>query len=311
MRRYENRQLSWATSLCLTSPAVAVADACITKEKDVEKLIPWVFQYSDTAEEDCTMSWPEVEYKFRHFFDEVSSYCAELKGQESSGTGVASVLRASETVTLLTKNWKVSEREYFKHFIRWQGVMLGMLMKTIYFSLGIKTQDPNIQFALLGLKLKYVIGGKQFIARAEGAATVDGLPIISYTGWFRKQTWSEFLGETLSVMLGQLAKNLSMQTGGAGSREQEVFVIGFHGLYLHIARGLFTASMISRVHSKGCSENEVFELKFTQGYNLCSKKDWLEATRALSRLYRYLLSGKAKVGAIQAYMQRGPDTTDA
>jgi hypothetical protein len=85
-------------------------------------------------------------------------------------------------------------------------------------------------------------------------------------------------------------------------------VVGFHGRDTHIPYGMFPADTMTRVHSKGCSKNEVFDLKFTRGYNLCSKADWLGATRALSRLLRYLLSGNAKVCAVQTYLRRGTES---
>lgn len=106
------------------------------------------------------------------------------------------------------------------------------------------------------------------------------------------------------MMLGQLAKNLDVRHGGSNIGDQEIYVIGFHGCEFYIARGFFKADVISRVHTKGCSEDEVFELKFSRGYNLCSKEDWLEATRAVARLFRNLLSGHAKVGAMRAYIAK-------
>jgi hypothetical protein len=124
--------------------------------------------------------------------------------------------------------------------------------------------------------------------------------VFNIAQWFKGQTWSEFLMETLSVMLGQLTINIGAQRADEDSQDQEVFVVGFHGFYFHVAHGFFTKTLVSRVHAKGCSENESFSLRFTQGYNLWLKEDWLEATRALARLFRYLLSGRAKVGAIQA-----------
>lgn len=107
------------------------------------------------------------------------------------------------------------------------------------------------------------------------------------------------------MMIGQLVGNIKIQDNH--SCDQEVFVVGFHGACVHIAHGLFTTDMISRVHSKGCHSDEIFQLNFTRGYDLCLKEDWLEATRALARLFRYLLSGNAKVGAVQAYSQPGAD----
>ncbi|KAI9930117.1 hypothetical protein ASPWEDRAFT_179481 [Aspergillus wentii DTO 134E9] len=130
------------------------------------------------------------------------------------------------------------------------------------------------------------------------------VPIISYAGWFEGQTWGEFVGDILSIMLGQLAKNIKM-----GIQDQEVFVMGFHGIYLYIARGFFTADVISRVHLKGLPENEDFDLKFTHGYNLSLKDDWAAAMHAFSRLFRYLLNGRAEVGALQVNLHRNADYT--
>ncbi|KAK6829264.1 hypothetical protein RU639_003207 [Aspergillus parasiticus] len=212
------------------------------------------------------------------------------------------------------RNWKQPEREYFRFFIRTQGLMLNMLMHTIYNNLdGIREDRPRIVFES-ELKQKYIIGGKRFASKSEGAATVrlqEGLvPIISYTGWFEGMTWDQFLMETLSIMLGQLAKNTSIQTGNIGVQDQEVYVVGLYGRYIHVACGLFPADTIARVHSQGCSKDEVFDLKFTRGYDLCLKKDWLEATHALTRLYRYLLSGNTKASAVQAYLQRAITTVN-
>ncbi|PLB43627.1 hypothetical protein P170DRAFT_459282 [Aspergillus steynii IBT 23096] len=187
---------------------------------------------------------------------------------------------------------KVSEKQRFGHFIGSQGMMLRALMKPIYCNLeGIKRGEPENS-------LKNTIGGKQFGTRLEGAVTLgpraECLPLIPYTGWFEGQTWSQFLGETLSVMLGQLAASMSIQSESRGFQDQETFAIGFHGLHIHIACGVFTADSISKVQREGCSKDDIFDLSFTRGYNLCVKEDWLEATRALSRLFRYLLSRESR-----------------
>lgn len=92
-------------------------------------------------------------------------------------------------------------------------------------------------------------------------------------------------------MLGQLAKNIAR-----GVRDQ---VIGFFGFHVYVARGDFTAESITRVHSRGFSDDEMFKLKFTRGYNLCLKNDWFEIMRLLTRLFRHFLSGTAKVGSLQ------------
>ncbi|KAE8352830.1 hypothetical protein BDV28DRAFT_157548 [Aspergillus coremiiformis] len=227
----------------------------------------------------------------------------------ASDAGIASACKTPETVTLPRKNWKVAERERHRVFITSQATVLETLLKEVYRRLeGVNPRGLEIHSTLLRCKLFYVIGRKQYATKLEGAVTVgpaaEMLPIVSCTGWYERQTWNEFLGETLSVMVSQLAQNMSVRTG-RGIQDQEVFVIGFHGPRIHIARALFTADMISRVHPRGCSRDEVFELKFTRSYDLTLKKDWLEVTRALARLFRYLLSGHAKVRAIQGYLNRG------
>jgi hypothetical protein len=126
--------------------------------------------------------------------------------------------------------------------------------------------------------------------------------------WYEGQTWHGFLVETLSVMLGQLARNFAYLS--RRSRDQEVFVIGFHGYKMHIARGYFTREMITRVHVEGCSEGELVDLQFSRGFDLYFKEQWIEATRALARLARYILSGEAKVAAVDRWLAGGTVTED-
>ncbi|KAE8157634.1 hypothetical protein BDV40DRAFT_292519 [Aspergillus tamarii] len=235
-------------------------------------------------------------------------------GCDSRNAGIAKALKPSETITLPRKNWRVSEREHHRTFIMSQAVMLDALMMDVYRNLeGIEGQCLDVNFTALNFKTHYVIGRKQYATKPEGAVTVgprtEHLPIISYTGWYERQNWNEFLAKTLSVMLGQLAQNMTVRTGKAGVQDQEAFVVGFHGLHVHIARALFAADLVARVHPRGCSRDEVIELKFTRGYDLSLKKDWLDATRALARLFRYLLSGRAKVAAVQGYLNRPANTT--
>jgi hypothetical protein len=105
-------------------------------------------------------------------------------------------------------------------------------------------------------------------------------------------------------MLGQLAKHISVD-----SQDQEIFIIGFYGRCIYVARGLFRRDLISRVHQKGCTEDEAIEIQFTRGYNLSLKEDWLEVINALARLLRYLLSGNAKMGALKAYLHSAASPT--
>ena len=103
-------------------------------------------------------------------------------------------------------------------------------------------------------------------------------------------------------MFGQIAKYVS--TRGGITEGQEAFAVGFHGVHFYIVRGYFTTDVISRVHLSGFSEGDIAELKLTRGYNFALKRDWLEATRALVRLLRYLLSGNAKIGVMRAASSR-------
>ncbi|PYI04577.1 hypothetical protein BO78DRAFT_320064 [Aspergillus sclerotiicarbonarius CBS 121057] len=275
------------------------------EDADVAALLPWVFWNADVAPEYCADNWPREEWHFRAFFDDLGNYIDDIRPT----TGITADLRANETISLPRKSWKLPEQEYLRSPIQSQEMMLYSLVNTIYLKLeGIRERAPMVRFQLPTVQ-KYVIGGKRFASKSAGAATVklkeSSIPIISFTGWFEGQTWDQFLMETLSIMLGHLARNMSC---GGGLQDQEVYTVGFHGSYLHIGHGLFLADTIRRVHSNGFSSEEVFDLRFSRSYNLLLKQDWLEATRALSRLFRYLLSGEAKVGVIQAHLRGEVDT---
>ncbi|OGM49042.1 hypothetical protein ABOM_002361 [Aspergillus bombycis] len=283
------------------------------EDKDVEQLAPWIFRQTDIAKENCTHDWPRQDDSFRRLFDLLDSHYVHIDYLDARNASISGSLKTNETITLPRKNWRVSEREYHRTFLMSQAMILNELMRDVYRNLdGIEDQGLEVNFTASSFKALYVIGRKQYATKPEGAVTVgpedEQLPIISYTGWYGRQNWNEFLGETLSVMLGQLAQNMTVRTGKAGVQDQEVFVVGFHGPHVHIARVLFAADLVARVHPRGCSNDEVLELKFTRGYDLSRKKDWLEATRALARLFRYLLSGRAKVAAVQGYLNR-PATT--
>ena len=115
--------------------------------------------------------------------------------------------------------------------------------------------------------------------------------------WSEGQTSSDFLAENLSIMLGQLAQNISIDT-----RNQEVFTVGLYGSCIYISHGMFTTSQVFRVTTvKGLLRERGLPLKFTRGYDLSLREDCIEAMHSLSRLFRYLSSGDAKVGAIRTY----------
>ncbi|RAK99516.1 uncharacterized protein BO80DRAFT_359147 [Aspergillus ibericus CBS 121593] len=278
---------------------------------DVAALIPWVFWNADVAPRDCADDWSGEDWQFRHFFYSLEGYTYDFNEESTPNTGITAALKANETIILPRKSWKVPAQEYLRGPIQSQGMMLYSLINMIYMKLeGICEHGPKVRLELPTVQ-KYVIGGKRFASKTAGAATVmlkdSFIPIISFTGWFEGQTWDQFLMETLSIMLGHLARNLPRS---GELQDQEVYTVGFHGSYLHIGHGLFPADTIKRVHIKGFSSEEVFDMRFSRSYNLYLKKDWLEAMRALSRLFRYLLSGEAKVSVIQAY-RRGENDTEA
>ncbi|KAE8334235.1 hypothetical protein BDV24DRAFT_146198 [Aspergillus arachidicola] len=259
---------------------------------DLGQLTPWVFEHAHIADSDCTEFWPYERQDFRDFFWRLNSYYAELN--EASEKHITRALKETETIILPMKNWKVPRREYFANLMRSQGMLLRVLVETVYRKLKNHGLETQLHFPVSGFKQTYVIGGKRYASRPDGAAMVGPqerrLPILSFAGWYEGQTWGEFLAEILSIMLGQLARNRNVD-----SRDQEAFIIGFHGRYVYIARGYFTSELISRAHLKGCTEDETIKIQFTRGYDLSLKEDWLEAMNALARLLRYLLSENAEM----------------
>ncbi|KAE8154073.1 hypothetical protein BDV25DRAFT_167785 [Aspergillus avenaceus] len=267
------------------------------EENDIERLLPWVYKHHAVAEGNCIRRWPMEEYLFRNFFFDWNSY---RTGLYESSVSMSSFLKASETVTLPRKNWKVPSREGSVNLLQWQGRMLQTLIQAVYFELDeLEMQTPELEFPVARFKQSYVIGGKRYAARPEGAVIAKlqerSVPVVSCAGWIEGESRSCFLADILSIMLGQLAGNI-----GSSMQDQEVYIIGIHGPNVYIARTLFTADQIIRVHSKGCSETEVVKLGFTRGFDLTLRDDWREATRAMSRLLRYLLSGGSRIDAIQA-----------
>ncbi|OJZ81909.1 hypothetical protein ASPFODRAFT_84841 [Aspergillus luchuensis CBS 106.47] len=236
-------------------------DVKCQNSSDVERLIPWVFKHHDTAKANCTRFWPKEESEFKDF----------------------------STTFPVT-------------FLQSQGMMLKVLMQAINDNLeSLPENRPELYFPVSGFKRRYVIGGKRYASRPEGAVVVKSqglsVPIVSYVGWLEGQTSHDFLAENLSIMLGQLAANVSID-----HQDQEVFTLGLYGSSIYVSRGLFTTTQMEQVQSKGCPENETFHLRFSRGYNLSLRKDWLEAMHALSRVLRYLMSGNAKVGAIRTHV---------
>ncbi|OJJ85523.1 uncharacterized protein ASPGLDRAFT_1359916 [Aspergillus glaucus CBS 516.65] len=104
----------------------------------------------------------------------------------------------------------------YSRFISTQGSMLRLLIKSIYFSLDIRKEEPRLRVPTSISRMKYVLGGEVFRTRPEGVVIIglliDGLSIISCPRWYEDHNWSEFLGETLSVMLANSLKTLMYGT---------------------------------------------------------------------------------------------------
>ncbi|RAK93731.1 hypothetical protein BO79DRAFT_101249, partial [Aspergillus costaricaensis CBS 115574] len=267
---------------------------CEREDEGIQQFIPWVFQQSNLMDWDCTQSWPEEELLFKTLFAQLVDYIEE-QGHKNmiseilcKETGITNILKPSETITLPRKSWRVGDRSNHVQFLHSQSHVLGDLMRSIYRRLeDLDDEAPRLGALPFPRDVKYVVGRLQYAARLEGNVHVgtrdEFIPIVSFTGWYKGQTWNELLTDTICSMLGHLTMNLTHGSHG-GVQSQEVFVVGLHGPYLHICRGFFPRDRIARVYQHGYSDEEEFELEFTRGYNLYLKEDWLEATRALTRL---------------------------
>ncbi|PLB45045.1 hypothetical protein P170DRAFT_513119 [Aspergillus steynii IBT 23096] len=179
------------------------------ENKDVERLIPWIFKDQPIAKHTCIRGWPREEYEFREFFHRIIGFYYDLDEQSISAT--LDFLRPHET-----------------------GMMLKNLMETICYNLE-DTFDscPELDFPVLGSKQKYFIGGERYSAKAEGTITIRSqghiVPVVSYVA-----SSGGLLAENLSIMLGQLARNIALDP-----QDQEVFVIGlyFQGTFQGLFRG--------------------------------------------------------------------------
>ncbi|PWY83803.1 hypothetical protein BO94DRAFT_536478 [Aspergillus sclerotioniger CBS 115572] len=298
----------------------------VIQPKEKEALTPWIFEHADFADLDCIERWPSDSMKFKEFFHLFNTHVTENnlfdtslaepdifeayypKSEDQCLEGIEpdlleEVAGGVEVVGLPAKSWKYGARENSADLMQLQGLMLRTLMETIYLKLKMGGITPRLYFPVTRYKQVYFIGGRKYVARPDCAAMVrvhdEYVPVLSFTGWFLEQTWSEFLGEIMSVMLGQLAHNLKL-----GLQDQEMFVLGCFKRQIFIARGLFTKDQISRVHSKGFAEDESFRLELTQGYDLSTKESWFEGIQHLVGLLRYFVSGNANVGGLQAHINR-------
>ena len=108
------------------------------------------------------------------------------------------------------------------------------------------------------------------------------------------------LQENLQIILGQLAANVkALGQPGDKFRDQEVFVVGMHGQFFYIMRAFFNAKDMAAVWRNKDSGRHSFTVYLSRDYNLLVKDDFLAAIRGLVGIFRYFLSGEAKVGAIQ------------
>ncbi|PWY77314.1 hypothetical protein BO94DRAFT_559178 [Aspergillus sclerotioniger CBS 115572] len=269
-------------------------------EESNDTLTPWVFEHSRIADYESFDDRPKERTQFK---DVLYRLCMQTFFEADEAGALVDALKPAETVTLPRKNWQTPRREYFTDSMMLQGAFVSSFVETIYYNLrDIMDGGPELHFPVSKFRQEYVIGGQRYASRLDGAAVVGlpeaRIPVISFVGYYEKETWTEFLREIVSIMLGQLAKNIDR----AGLQTQEVFAVGLYGRCIYIARGYFTSDLIACVHTKGCSENERVDLQFTRSYDLRLKEDWMEAIRGFTRLLRYLVSGTAKVGSIQLHV---------
>ncbi|PYI08045.1 hypothetical protein BO78DRAFT_417063 [Aspergillus sclerotiicarbonarius CBS 121057] len=192
-----------------------------------------VFQNTDVVgqNEECDIDWPRSDSKLRSLFHELGDYSSDL----------SDAFKARKSIKLPRKNRQLPERKPFSSFMQLQSSILKTPMTTLYYNRkGIREHSPQVKFKSEMIQ-KYTIGCQQFSCKSEGAAIVmcqgKPVPIIFFTGWFEGQTWYQFLMEILSIMLGKLARNITLQRPQHNARlhDQEVFVVGFYGFYFHIA----------------------------------------------------------------------------
>ncbi|PWY96738.1 hypothetical protein BO94DRAFT_570987 [Aspergillus sclerotioniger CBS 115572] len=250
-------------------------------ESDISNLIPWVYQHSDTADEDNALNWPTEHNKFNLFFTELVSYRAELEAYTASSDDDTGTGTGTGTGT--------------------KCLLLRKLVEEVYLGLDMEGQKRKVKFTTSAQDIKYTIGGTRYVSRLEGAANIidpggHSLPIIAFTGSFPNQTRAEFLIETFSSMLAQLTQKLEQKTE---FHDQEVFVVVFNGFDFHIARGFFPKDVIGRVRAEGFSGNEI-QLEFTRGFRLWEKGNWSDAARGVGR--RVAIPGSSRLPPARCYL---------
>ncbi|OJJ73351.1 hypothetical protein ASPBRDRAFT_670667 [Aspergillus brasiliensis CBS 101740] len=317
----------------------------LVTKKDIEILTPRIYQQSNTVTSTQLYDWAHDDedddsnpddHQFALLFQDLSSYQPD---DDSSSPEILSIfvdpipstvktppslitgpITSTVKIVLPRKNWIVGREwpKYERILDTSHSSTLQSLMRTVYMKLDevreeARARGVKIRFPSGMPSTKYVIGRQIYRSRPVGQVAVGPMgkevPVISYSAWYEAQTWDEFVAEVLSVMLGHLTRNIRIRIRNQRlQQDQEVFVVGFYGPQIYIARGYFPVETINRVHDKGCADDEQFELLFTRGYDPFRKEDWVEAMRALSRLFRYLVSGRAKVGVIQKVLAE-TDTT--
>ncbi|PLB48831.1 hypothetical protein P170DRAFT_425839 [Aspergillus steynii IBT 23096] len=213
-----------------------------------EKITPWVFREAEFADLGCVERWPDESTEFKEFFHLFNSYVSEANLFDTTEPDLLQayypesqcrdlnktepglledLIGRIETITLPRKSWKYSTRDTFAGLMVLQGLALRTLIDTIYRQLKMTALEPRLHFPVSNQKQTYFIGGQKYTARPDYSVTIrlenQHFPILSFTGWFPGQTWNGFLGETLAIMLGQLASNIQF-----GLRDQEIFVLGFY-----------------------------------------------------------------------------------
>ncbi|RAL03191.1 uncharacterized protein BO80DRAFT_432971 [Aspergillus ibericus CBS 121593] len=112
------------------------------ENNDIEGLTPWIFQHTQILDHESFGAWPKERTEFRDVF-----YLLNTQFHDACEAGeLVDALEPTETVSLPRKNWKAPRREYFTHSMRSQGMLLRILMETIYYNLrDIVDDGPELQ----------------------------------------------------------------------------------------------------------------------------------------------------------------------
>lgn len=98
-------------------------------EKDVEILLPWVYDQANIARGTHLFDWPDEDHEFRFLFEQFFAYQIALTPKSSSSIGP---ITSKGEITLPRMNWKVAGRESHRYFVSSQGFILRILMQMVH-----------------------------------------------------------------------------------------------------------------------------------------------------------------------------------